>query len=56
MKFTEGAFKNWGYELAEREYATKYSHGHNTTVSKKKKAQKQRTKLKKTLKLLAKSS
>lgn len=21
MKFTEGAFKNWGYELAEREYA-----------------------------------
>jgi isocitrate dehydrogenase len=23
MKFTEGAFKNWGYELAEREYADK---------------------------------
>ncbi|KPV45805.1 NADP-dependent isocitrate dehydrogenase [Alicyclobacillus ferrooxydans] len=23
MKFTEGAFKNWGYELAEREYAEK---------------------------------
>jgi isocitrate dehydrogenase len=22
MKFTEGAFKNWGYELAEREFAT----------------------------------
>jgi isocitrate dehydrogenase len=21
MKFTEGAFRNWGYELAEREYA-----------------------------------
>jgi isocitrate dehydrogenase len=21
MTFTEGAFKNWGYELAEREYA-----------------------------------
>src|SRR5690606_9333187 len=21
MKFTEGAFKNWGYELAENEYA-----------------------------------
>jgi isocitrate dehydrogenase len=20
MKFTEGAFRNWGYELAEREY------------------------------------
>ncbi|MCP6682569.1 NADP-dependent isocitrate dehydrogenase [Bacillus nakamurai] len=23
MKFTEGAFKNWGYELAEREYGDK---------------------------------
>ncbi len=23
MKFTEGAFKNWGYELAEREYSDK---------------------------------
>ncbi|WP_018132023.1 NADP-dependent isocitrate dehydrogenase [Effusibacillus pohliae] len=23
MKFTEGAFKNWGYELAEREFADK---------------------------------
>ena len=23
MKFTEGAFRNWGYELAEREYAEK---------------------------------
>lgn len=23
MKFTEGAFKNWGYELAEQEYADK---------------------------------
>ncbi|MBG9445815.1 isocitrate dehydrogenase [Cytobacillus firmus] len=23
MKFTEGAFKNWGYELAEREYGEK---------------------------------
>lgn len=23
MKFTEGAFKSWGYELAEREYADK---------------------------------
>ena len=23
MKFTEGAFKNWGYELAEREFAEK---------------------------------
>lgn len=23
MKYTEGAFKNWGYELAEREYADK---------------------------------
>ncbi|SHG72759.1 isocitrate dehydrogenase (NADP) [Thermosyntropha lipolytica DSM 11003] len=23
MKFTEGAFRNWGYELAEREYADK---------------------------------
>jgi isocitrate dehydrogenase len=23
MKFTEGAFKNWGYELAEEEYADK---------------------------------
>lgn len=23
MKFTEGAFKNWGYELAEKEYADK---------------------------------
>ncbi|ASS74519.1 isocitrate dehydrogenase (NADP(+)) [Tumebacillus algifaecis] len=23
MKFTEGAFKNWGYEVAEREYADK---------------------------------
>lgn len=23
MKFTEGAFKNWGYELAEREYGNK---------------------------------
>lgn len=23
MKFTEGAFKNWGYELAEREFAGK---------------------------------
>lgn len=23
MKFTEGAFKNWGYDLAEREYADK---------------------------------
>lgn len=23
MKFTEGAFKNWGYELAEREYRDK---------------------------------
>jgi isocitrate dehydrogenase len=23
MKFTEGAFKNWGYELAEREYPDK---------------------------------
>ncbi|MEC1699970.1 MULTISPECIES: NADP-dependent isocitrate dehydrogenase [Bacillus] len=23
MKFTEGAFKNWGYELAEREYEDK---------------------------------
>ncbi|MBO8158727.1 NADP-dependent isocitrate dehydrogenase [Thermosyntropha sp.] len=23
MKFTEGAFKNWGYELAEREYKEK---------------------------------
>lgn len=23
MKFTEGAFKNWGYELAERDYADK---------------------------------
>lgn len=22
MKYTEGAFKNWGYELAEREFAT----------------------------------
>ena len=21
MKFTEGAFRNWGYELAEREFA-----------------------------------
>ncbi len=57
MKFTEGAFKNWGYELAEREYrATKHLHGHNMIVLKKQKAQKQRTKLKKTLKQLAKSS
>ena len=23
MKFTEGAFKNWGYELAEREFGDK---------------------------------
>ena len=23
MKFTEGAFKNWGYELAEQEYPDK---------------------------------
>src|SRR5699024_9745677 len=23
MKFTEGAFKNWGYELAEKEFADK---------------------------------
>ena len=23
MKFTEGAFKNWGYEVAEKEYADK---------------------------------
>ena len=23
MKFTEGAFKNWGYEVAEQEYADK---------------------------------
>ena len=23
MKFTEGAFKNWGYELAEKEYGDK---------------------------------
>lgn len=23
MKYTEGAFKNWGYELAEREYANR---------------------------------
>src|SRR5690625_7676099 len=23
MKFTEGAFKNWGYEVAEQEFADK---------------------------------
>ena len=23
MKFTEGAFKNWGYELAEKEFGDK---------------------------------
>ena len=23
MKFTEGAFKNWGYEVAEKEFADK---------------------------------
>ncbi|EAE2995255.1 NADP-dependent isocitrate dehydrogenase, partial [Listeria monocytogenes] len=23
MKFTEGAFKNWGYDLCEREYGDK---------------------------------
>ena len=23
MKFTEGAFKKWGYEVAENEYADK---------------------------------
>jgi isocitrate dehydrogenase len=26
MKFTEGAFKNWGYELAEREFGDKRVH------------------------------
>ena len=33
MKFTEGAFKNWGYEVAEKNSAIKYSLGPNTTAS-----------------------
>jgi len=49
MKFTEGAFRNWGYELAEREYGnhvytweqwekTKAKHGEETANQKQKNA------------------
>ena len=37
MKFTEGAFKNWGYELAEKEYGDKVFTWANMTESRKKK-------------------
>lgn len=37
MKFTEGAFKNWGYELAEREYENKvFTWKQYETISKEK--------------------
>lgn len=46
MKYTEGAFKNWGYELAEKNSAIKYLLGLNMTASLKKKVHKLQTKLK----------
>ncbi len=50
MKFTEGAFRNWGYELAERDYAdqtytwdqydrTKAEHGTDAANAEQKKAE-----------------
>ena len=56
MKFTEGAFKNWGYEVAEQNSATKYLLGLNTIVSLKKMVKMQRIKRWQTLKWLEKSS
>ena len=46
MKFTEGAFKNYGYALAERDYGIRYLLGHNTTESPKQKAKTRLIKLK----------
>jgi isocitrate dehydrogenase len=41
MKFTEGKFKDWGYELAEREYGDRvFTWAEPTTASKPKKAKK----------------
>jgi isocitrate dehydrogenase len=56
MKFTEGAFKNWGYELVEREFGDKVFTWASMTVLKMNKAQRQQIKLKQMQKLKGKSS
>ena len=56
MKFTEGAFKNWGYELAEREFGDKVFTWEQFDRIKADKVQMQPIKHKKKQKQLAKSS
>ena len=46
MKFTEGAFKNWGYEVAEAEFGDKVFTWAQYDVIKEKTAQMQRMQLK----------
>lgn len=56
MKFTEGAFKNWGYEVAEQEFGDKVFTWLNMIVSLRKMEKMQRIKRWQTLKWLEKSS
>ncbi len=56
MKFTEGAFKNWGYEVAEEEFGDKVFTWNNMMKLKKLKEQMLQTKHKLMLKQLVKSS
>ena len=51
MKFTEGAFKNWGYELAEEEFGDKVFTWRQYEELKKQKVQKLRIKHNQMLKL-----